>query len=130
MAAIQGVAHVRVFVRPGRWEAACSFYGKTLGLRCIDRRTGVFELPDGVTLGIEKADPRDREGRELTGRFLAVSFRVTDVHRAYRRISRKGVRFHGPPEKQPWGGTLAFLRDPGGNTVSLAEYPRLKKGKP
>lgn len=24
----------------------------------------------------------------------------------------------GPPEKQPWGGTLAYFKDPGGNTLT------------
>ncbi len=119
---IRGAAHVRVFVRPRQWNAARSFYRKTLGLACVDPEAGLFELPDGLTLGIERVPPKDHE-EDLVGRLLAVSFRVADVARAYRRLRAKGVRFHGPPKMQPWGGTLAFLDDPAGNVLTLVQYP-------
>lgn len=47
---IRGLAHVRVFVRPGQWSASLSFYRKALGLKCLDPATGLFALPDGLTL--------------------------------------------------------------------------------
>jgi hypothetical protein len=31
----------------------------------------------------------------------------------------KGVSFPQPPEKQAWGGTLAFPSDPDGNILTL-----------
>jgi hypothetical protein len=31
----------------------------------------------------------------------------------------RGVDFVGPPEKQPWGGVLAHLRDPDGDILTL-----------
>lgn len=120
MALIQGIAHIRVFVRPRQRKAARTFYCKTLGLKRLD--DDLYALPGGLTLGIEAVDSKDHEA-DLVGRLLAMSFRVTDVRQAYRRLRSKGVRFHGPPERQPWGGTLAFLDDPSGNILTLAEYP-------
>ena len=36
----------------------------------------------------------------------------------------RGVQFIEPPEKQPWGGVLAHLRDPDGNILTLLGQPR------
>ena len=50
---------------------------------------------------------------------LAVSFEVDDIEAVYRDLKAKGVAFPEPPEKQVWGGTLAFPRDPDGNILTL-----------
>ena len=47
----------------------------------------------------------------MVGRFVGVS--------AYETLAARGVDFVGPPEKQPWGGVLAHLRDPDGNILTL-----------
>ncbi len=127
MVTIKGVAHVRVFVHPDKWDASLSFYGKTLGLKCVDRESGIFRLPDGVTIGVERVAPADPEGKDLVGRLVAVSFAVANVKGTHRQLEAKGVQFHGPPEKQPWGGALAFFHDACGNTLTLVEYPKSKR---
>jgi uncharacterized glyoxalase superfamily protein PhnB len=50
----------------------------------------------------------------------AVRILVDDIDGAYRNLVAKGVPFPAPPELQPWGGTLAFPRDPDGNILTLA----------
>ena len=111
---------VRIFVTD--WKRALEFYSNTLGLPVAfaNEQMGWAELaPEGSHLGLERADPADPESRELVGRFLGVSLQVSDIAAVYQELRAKGVDFLSPPEKQPWGGTLAHLRDPDGNVISL-----------
>jgi uncharacterized glyoxalase superfamily protein PhnB len=47
-----------------------------------------------------------------------VSLQVPDIFTTYKELVKRGVEFVDPPEKQPWGGVLAHLRDPDGNILS------------
>ena len=51
----------------------------------------------------------------------AIYFFVTDVDRAYRDLSAKGVSFDGEPADAPWGHRVALLRDPEGRRICLAQ---------
>ncbi len=111
---------VRVFVRD--WEAACEFYEHVLGLpaRYRDAELGWAEFDlGGPCFGVERVATGDAEGEALVGRFLGVSLQVDDLQATYRRLGERGVRFRGPPQAQPWGGTLAAFDDPDGNTLTL-----------
>src|SRR5262245_42928784 len=112
MGVLESVSALRIFVRD--LASARRFYGETLQLH----ETGIgdswiaYEVSD-FDIIIENVPPGDPEGDALVGRFLAVSFNVAGkIDDAYRRLSAKGVPFDGAPERQSWGGTLAFLRDP------------------
>jgi len=48
-----------------------------------------------------------------------VSLRVDDLAATYVELRAKGVTFTAPPEKQPWGGSLAHFKDPDGNILTL-----------
>lgn len=63
------------------------------------------------------------ESAEHAGRFVGVSIRVDDVHARYAELVERGVRFQGPPERQPWGGTLAHFEDLDGNVPTLLGVP-------
>jgi lactoylglutathione lyase len=111
---------VRVFVRD--WERACAFYRDALGLperfRSADGRWAEYDL-GGPCLGVERIDPKDDESEGLAGRMLGISLRVDDIESTYRTLSSRGVEFVSPPKKQDWGGSLAHLRDPEGNVLTL-----------
>ena len=111
---------VRIFVR--HWPEACAFYGETLWLRERYRNDEIgwaeFDL-GGPCLGIERVSAGDVEGEALIGRFVGVSLRVDDIDGVYRSLSEKGVHFPAPPERQPWGGSLAHFHDPDGNVLTL-----------
>ena len=111
---------VRIFVRS--WDAACAFYGNTLGLpeRFRDDAMGWAEYDvGGACFGIERVAPDDSEGNDMIGRFVGASLQVDDITAVHRELAGRGVTFTNPPEKQPWGGTLAHMQDPDGNTLTL-----------
>jgi extradiol dioxygenase family protein len=103
---LKSVAAARIFV--GALDRARRFYGDVLELpeKSATSERVVFDL-DGKDIVVEVVASDDPE-RDLVGRFLAVSFTVDDVDAAYRHLTAKGVSFVQAPEKQAWGGTLAF----------------------
>ena len=119
---LRSVSAVRIFV--GDIERARRFYRDVLELPETSATSdwAVFDI-DGKNLILEAVAPDDPE-RDLVGRLLAVSFEVDDIDAAYRDLKAKGVSFPEPPEKQAWGGTLAFPRDPDGNILTLVPRTR------
>jgi predicted enzyme related to lactoylglutathione lyase len=101
------------------------FYGEVLGLRQLwDYGSAVGYDVGGPVLIVETHPPDDPEHKELVGRFTALSFDVADAAASYRELGARGVEFVEPPEKMPWGGTLAHFRDPSGNVLTLVEQPK------
>jgi predicted enzyme related to lactoylglutathione lyase len=114
------LATVRVFVTD--WERAIRFYSGTLEMAVAQRSDewGWAQMATGEgQLALERVDAADDEGRALVGRFVGVSLQVPDVVATYEALAARGVEFVGPPERQPWGGILAHLRDPDGNVLTL-----------
>ncbi len=109
---------VRVFVDD--WDRACEFYEKKLKLPLTFKDSTLGWAQFGEPgLGIERVDENDEEGRSLVGRFLGVSLQVDDIEAKYQELIEQGVEFTGPPERQPWGGSLAHFKDSAGNTLTL-----------
>ena len=73
----------------------------------------------GPCLGIEYVHENDSEGKHLIGRTVGVSLQVDDIETSYSELLSRGVEFIAPPEKQNWGGVLAFFKDPDGNILTL-----------
>ena len=120
MAILRAVQAVRIFVTD--LERSRAFYSAVLELeeRSAEPTSVVFEL-GSMEVIIEAVPPDDPEAEGLAGRFLSVSFQVDDIDVTYRTLLERGVTFVQPPEKQPWGGTLAFLNDPDGNILTLVQ---------
>jgi catechol 2,3-dioxygenase-like lactoylglutathione lyase family enzyme len=118
---------VRLFVDAEHLAACISFYAGSLGLRLRhDGRQQGFAAFDagGIDLIVE-AVPADapEEDRVLVARFSGLSFEVSDIAAAHRRLLAQGVSFEGEPERQFWGGILATLVDPAGNRLQIVQYP-------
>ena len=64
---------------------------------------------------------------------ISFSFHVDDIDAEHATLSKRGVRFAGPPEPMGFGGVIARFRDPDGNGVCLmmwqSEYDALKAGR-
>ncbi len=68
------------------------------------------------TLGMSRleAPRRDAPGFEI-------GFKVPDADEAYARLVAAGAEAAVPPTDRPWGQRTAYLRDPDGHLVELAE---------
>jgi predicted enzyme related to lactoylglutathione lyase len=105
-------------------NGALNFYTEKLGLTIItdqpfDARQRWLELR------IPKADtrvvlftPEGFEGR--VGSFTGISLDCDDLDKTYDELTSRGVKFEGPPQKQPWGNFAKFS-DSEGNLFVLSE---------
>ncbi|MEN3974163.1 VOC family protein [Emcibacter sp. SYSU 3D8] len=101
--------------------AARAFYVDTLGLKLAWEiaEVGAFGVEvEPVQFIVTRSDGESAMGGS-PGRFVGVSIIVEDMDATYRDLTARGVPFVGEPETQPWGGTLAYFRDPSGNTLTL-----------
>jgi catechol 2,3-dioxygenase-like lactoylglutathione lyase family enzyme len=109
-------------------DRAVGFYCDVLGLP-LGHRSGAFaQLATGVTrvalyerpamastLGRELEPPSpDAPGFEL-------GFKVDDCAAAYAELVAAGATPAVPPTDRPWGQRTAYVRDPDGHLVELAE---------
>lgn len=112
---IDRLGYVNVFVSD--FDAAVDFFSNTLGLKPLteDAGFGYASFEAGrVSFAVAKTDDKS-----LVGRHTGVGFLVDDIDATYEELSGKGVEFEMPPTKQPWGGTLALMKDPDGNIYYL-----------
>jgi predicted enzyme related to lactoylglutathione lyase len=118
------LANVRLFAMPEDWPAAWDFYANTLGLTVtslnLDAGIVVFQAGE-ITLCVERVDESERR---LVGRETGIGFRVESAHAACAFLESRNVEITGRPEKQSWGGILMHVKDPAGNVIDLAEYPK------
>lgn len=117
------IGFVRIFV--SNFEKSLEFYSSILGME-LDYTDKVhwaqFKSGHDVSLAIEKCAPDAVEcGGKLVGRFVGVTLMVDDINDQYQRLTKKNVKFSGPPVKQAWGGTMAHVHDLDGNVLTLME---------
>lgn len=101
---------------------ALDFYTEKLGFSIITDQP--FDGKQRwIELRIPKAEtrvvlftPKGHENR--VGSFTGISFATDDVEKTYELYKGRGVKFRGPPEKQPWG-TFAIFEDSEGNQFVL-----------
>lgn len=115
---------VRLFVSD--LARAEQFYSETIGMPVAmsDPANGYFILDTGVVKTIVEVETDAENGVSDVGGFKPYSYAVPDIHRAYAELTAKGVKFRGKPEKEFWGGTLAYFKDPDGNEMTLVEYEK------
>ena len=114
---------IRIFVSDV--ARAKPFYQDALGLSLeVDSAEEgflVFRSAD-VSIVVENSEVSDdTTGELLVGRFTGLSFKVEDISESYNKLTRSDVEFLDPPEKQPWGGTIASFKDPDGNILTLVQ---------
>jgi Glyoxalase/Bleomycin resistance protein/Dioxygenase superfamily len=123
-----GLGHLRLFFLPQDWEAGVEFYTGMLRIPLLerneDRGYALGLLAKNSTLSIERVDPGDPSETALAGRFVGVSMVVRDLRKSWKLLTEQGVAFDGPPQVQAWGGMVNQFRDPGGNVLTLLQYPK------
>jgi catechol 2,3-dioxygenase-like lactoylglutathione lyase family enzyme len=115
---------VRIWVSD--WERALRFYTETLGIPTTFRsdELGWAQLDTGTAnLALERVAPDDVAAATFIGRHVGASLLVSDIAATHETLVRRGVHFPMPPTRMDWGGTLANLRDPDGNVLTLLQSP-------
>lgn len=80
-----------------------------------------FELRPGMRLSIGL---HDRVRGPSTEPFrVMVNLSVQDIHAAHETLTERGESFIREPEQEGWGGWIATLHDPDGNTLQLMQMP-------
>ncbi len=109
-------------------DRSLGFYVELLGLKLGHRSGPYAQLATGrtrlalyereamqETLGWRLRSPeRDRPGFE-------VGFKVDDVDAAFRELLERGADPASPPADRHWGQRTAYVRDPDGHLIELAQ---------
>jgi catechol 2,3-dioxygenase-like lactoylglutathione lyase family enzyme len=118
------LASVRIFVTDV--PAAAKFYADVVGLEQVGSSSDVALFATNPQIVIEAADA-EAHAEGLVGRFTGVSFATEDAGTLHAELTRCGVRTHGAPERQAWGGILLHADDPSGNTITFLQWPARSK---
>ena len=70
-----------------------------------------------------EAPGRHGDDEGLVGRFTGIAFATDDADALHAELTRAGVRTHGKPERQYWGGIFLHADDPSGNTITFLQRP-------
>ena len=109
-------------------DRSLAFYIDILGLR-LGHRSGPFaQLDTGVTrvAVYERAAMADTLGDSLRAPDLdapgfELGFKVADCDAAFEELVARGATPAVPPTDRAWGQRTAYLRDPDGHLVELAQ---------
>ncbi len=110
-------------------DRALRFYTDVLGLRLGHRSGDYAQLDTGATrlglytrgamaktLGMSLKPPaHDAPGFEI-------GFKVPDVGEAFAELVGRGASAVMPPTDRPWGQRTAYVRDPDGHLIELAQH--------
>jgi predicted enzyme related to lactoylglutathione lyase len=122
MAGIEGLAGVLVWTSAERFDEMAGFYAQELGLISRSARPDFISFDwKGVRLSVAVHDRVNGPARDPLR--IMVNFAVDDIHAVHERLTRAGVVFTRPPEREDWGGTVATFADPDGNTLQLFQLP-------
>ncbi len=100
-------------------EALARFYGEVLGLERLPQyRDPVFRAA-GANIRILAHS--GIAGRTPEPARLQINLFVADVRAEWERIAAQGVRFVRAPEEERWGGVVATMEDPDGNSVQIIQ---------
>lgn len=110
-------------------DRALAFYTGTLGLTLGHRSGPYAQLATGrtrlalfergamaTTLGWDELEPPNPRAPTFE-----LGFKVDDVDAAYAALTSRGAPGLVEPTDRPWGQRTAYLRDPDGYLVELAE---------
>ena len=109
-------------------DRALRFYTEILGLRLGHRSGDYAQLDTGATrLGLYTRNamaktlgfPLQSPAHDAPG--FEIGFKVPDVDAAYAELVTRGASPVTPPTTRPWGQRIAYVRDPDGHLIELAQ---------
>lgn len=109
-------------------DRAVAFYSDVLGIPLAHRAEAYAQFDTGAarlglytreamaeTLGLDLTSPtRDAPGFEI-------GFKVPDVDAAFAALVERGAEAQTAPATRTWGQRTAYIRDPDGHLIELAQ---------
>ncbi|MCL0042865.1 VOC family protein [Dehalococcoidia bacterium] len=116
---IQDIIGINVYT--DNLERMTRFYRDILGinLRSSHDSAVVFELRPGMRLNIGMHT--SVQGPSKDSFRMMINFETLDIHSSYTELNARGAHFIRRPEQESWGGWVATLQDPDGNTLQLLQ---------
>ena len=126
---IKKIGHITILVRDQ--DDALKFYTEKLGFKKRqdtmfgDRMRWVTVSPSGqpdLEITFVSADSKEKQkalGKQA-GDLVLLTVETDDCQKDYEAMKAKGVKFHGTPEKQPYGTEVVF-EDLYGNLLDLVQ---------
>src|SRR5579863_7348584 len=112
------IKHIKFVAIPVKDQnRALNFYTEKLGLTIITDQP--FDAKQRwLELRIPKAETRivlfTPEGfEERVGTFTGISLDCDELDKTYDELTARGVKFDGPPQRQPWGNFAKFTDSEG-----------------
>ena len=109
-------------------DRALRFYTDVLGLRLGHRSGDYAQLDTGATrLGLYTRGAMAKTlGMSLkppshNAPGFEIGFKVSDVEEAFAELVGRGASAVMPPTDRPWGQRTAYVRDPDGHLIELAQ---------
>jgi lactoylglutathione lyase len=109
-------------------DRSLSFYTGTLGLALQHRARSYAQLRAGTTrLSLFTRDAMAAtlgtaiDAPSTSAPAFELGFKVHDCDAAFAELVKAGVPAVVPPTDRPWGQRTAYVRDPDGNLIELAQ---------
>ena len=109
-------------------DRAVAFYSGVLGIRLAHRAEQYAQFDTGITrLGLyTRKAMAETLGLRLTAPSeqspgFEIGFKVADVDAAYAKLVENGAEPQTAPTTRPWGQRTAYVRDPDGHLIELAQ---------
>ena len=118
-------------------KRSIDYYCKKLGFVCEWNAAPHFAMirvggPNGGTIGLLAWSQAKKEGAIKTTakqkRAIHVELSTDDLDGLYKKLLKKGVKFHTPPHDEPWERSMTAF-DPDGYSVEFSQGRRGKKSK-
>lgn len=109
-------------------DRALRFYTEVLGIRLGHRSGDYAQMDTGKTrLGFYTREAMSRtlgmslKPPDIENPGFEIGFKVEDVDAAFLELIEKGASPAMPPTTRPWGQRTAYVRDPDGHLIELAQ---------
>jgi catechol 2,3-dioxygenase-like lactoylglutathione lyase family enzyme len=122
-----GNCDIIAFITTSDGKRARKFYEGTLGLRVVEDTPFALEVDaHGTMLRVAKAQ------KVTVAPYTVLGWKVADIKKSVSALAAKGVKFEryeGMDQdklgiwKSPGGASVAWFKDPDGNTLSLTQFP-------
>ena len=118
-------------------QRSVDYYTKRLGLKCEWNAAPHFAMirvggSTGGTIGLLAWSEAKKEGalkmNARQKRAIHLEFSTNDLDALYKKLLKKGVKFHAPPHDEPWERSATAF-DPDGYSVEFAQGRRGKNFK-